>query len=111
MPERTATTWAAFLRSQAGALPACDFFEVRTLTGARLYVLAAIEHATRRIRVLGVTAISFTCCGSLRLSTRSTSCTVLSGRRLRFDHFPIPTLAPQESCRSTFADMIDSVAC
>ncbi|MER6004035.1 integrase core domain-containing protein [Nonomuraea angiospora] len=55
-PERTATTWAAFLRSQAGALPACDFFEVRTLTGARLYTLAVIEHATRRIRVLGVTA-------------------------------------------------------
>ncbi|MER5421843.1 integrase core domain-containing protein [Streptosporangium roseum] len=50
-PERTATTWAAFLRSQAGALLACDFFVVRTLTGARLYVLAVIEHATRRIRV------------------------------------------------------------
>jgi transposase len=55
-PERTATTWATFLRSQAGALPTCDFFEVRTLTGTRLYVLAVIEHATRRIRVLGVTA-------------------------------------------------------
>ncbi|MFI6743502.1 hypothetical protein ACIBI9_62440 [Nonomuraea sp. NPDC050451] len=55
-PERTATTWAAFLRSQAGALPACDFFEVRTLTGARSYVLAVIEHTTRRIRLLGVTA-------------------------------------------------------
>ncbi|RPE37559.1 integrase-like protein [Streptomyces sp. Ag109_O5-1] len=32
---------------------ACDFFETVTLTGARLYVFAVIEHATRRIRVLG----------------------------------------------------------
>ncbi|MEV4363971.1 hypothetical protein [Nonomuraea sp. NPDC049625] len=51
-PERTATTWAAFLRSQAGVLPACDFFEVRTLIGARPYVLAVIEHATRRNLVM-----------------------------------------------------------
>lgn len=36
--ERTSTTWADFLRSQADALLACDLFEVRTLTGARLYV-------------------------------------------------------------------------
>ena len=55
-PERTSTTWASFLRSQADALIACDFFETVTLTGARLFVLAAIEHASRRIRVLGVTA-------------------------------------------------------
>jgi putative transposase len=54
-PERTSTTWASFLRSQAGALLACDFFETVTLTGARLYVLAVIEHATRRIRILGAT--------------------------------------------------------
>jgi len=54
-PERTSTTWASFLRSQAGTLLACDFFETVTLTGARLYVLAVIEHASRRIRILGVT--------------------------------------------------------
>lgn len=51
-PERTTATWASFLRSQAGALLACDFFETVTLTGARLYVLAVIEHAARRIRIL-----------------------------------------------------------
>ena len=55
-PERQGTTWAAFLRGQANALLACDFFETRTLTGARLYAFAVIEHASRRIRILGVTA-------------------------------------------------------
>ncbi|MFD8933230.1 integrase core domain-containing protein [Streptomyces mirabilis] len=55
-PERQSTTWADFLRSQAEALLACDLFEVRTLTGARLYVFAVIEHATRRVRILGASA-------------------------------------------------------
>ncbi|MEU1628419.1 integrase core domain-containing protein [Streptomyces sp. NPDC020096] len=55
-PERQSTTWADFLRSQAAALLACDLFETRTLTGARLYVFAVIEHSTRRIRILGATA-------------------------------------------------------
>ena len=54
-PQRTSTTWASFLRSQADALLACDFFETVTLGGARLHVLAVIEHATRRIRLLGAT--------------------------------------------------------
>jgi putative transposase len=55
-PERAHSTWAGFLRSQADALLACDFFETVTLTEARMYVLAVIEHATRRVRVLGATA-------------------------------------------------------
>lgn len=55
-PERTSSTWADFLRSQADALLACDFFETVTRTGARLYVFAVIEHAGRRIRILGATA-------------------------------------------------------
>jgi hypothetical protein len=55
-PERTSTTWAAFLLSQADALLACDFSGTVTLTGARLYVLAVIEHGTRRIRILGATS-------------------------------------------------------
>ncbi|WP_207943760.1 integrase core domain-containing protein [Actinomadura sp. KC345] len=45
-----------FLRSQAEALLSCDFMETVTLTGARMYVLAVIEHHTRRVRVLGATA-------------------------------------------------------
>lgn len=55
-PERGSATWAGFLRSQAEALLACDFFETVTLSGARLHVLAVIEHASRRIRILGATA-------------------------------------------------------
>ncbi|QUW84450.1 integrase core domain-containing protein [Streptomyces mirabilis] len=55
-PERASSTWSDFLRSQADVLLACDFFETVTLSGARLYVFAVIEHANRQIRVLGATA-------------------------------------------------------
>ncbi|MFD0227703.1 integrase core domain-containing protein [Streptomyces hirsutus] len=55
-PQRASSTWADFLRSPADALLACDFFETVTLPGARLYVFAVIEHAGRRIHVLGATA-------------------------------------------------------
>jgi transposase len=48
-PQRTSQTWAAFLRTQAQAILAADFFEVVTLTGTRIYVLAVIEHASRRV--------------------------------------------------------------
>ena len=56
VPERAATTWVAFRRSRAEALLGMDFLETVTLTGARRYVLAVIEHASRRVRVLGATA-------------------------------------------------------
>ena len=54
-PRRTAPTWSQFLRSQAEAILACDFFTADLLDGTQAYVLAVIEHATRRIRILGVT--------------------------------------------------------
>ena len=41
-PDRTRTMWASFLRSQADALLACDFFETSTLDGTRQFVLAVI---------------------------------------------------------------------
>src|ERR1039458_5252503 len=47
--------WSQFLRSQADAILACDFFTVGLPGGTRACVLAVIEHATRRIRILGVT--------------------------------------------------------
>jgi transposase InsO family protein len=46
------STWADFLRSQADALPACDFLETVTLSGARMEVFAVIERAGRRARFL-----------------------------------------------------------
>lgn len=55
-PTRSVTAWTAFLRSQANALLSCDFLDTITLTGQRQYILVAIEHATRRVRILGTTA-------------------------------------------------------
>jgi putative transposase len=47
--------WSQFLRFQADTILACDFFAADLLDGTQAYVLAVIEHATRRIRILGVT--------------------------------------------------------
>jgi transposase InsO family protein len=55
-PRRATVTWAEFLRSQAEVVLAMDFIETVTLTGARQYILAAVHHAGRRVRVLGTTA-------------------------------------------------------
>jgi putative transposase len=54
-PRRSGPTWSLFLRSQAEAILACDFFTADLLDGTQAYVLAVIEHVSRRIRVLGVT--------------------------------------------------------
>ena len=51
----TGPTWPQFLSSQADAILARDFFTVNLLDGTQAHVLAVIEHATRRIRILGVT--------------------------------------------------------
>jgi transposase len=52
---RTGPTWPEFLRSQAEAILACDFFTADLLDGTQAYVLAVTGHATIRIRILGVT--------------------------------------------------------
>jgi putative transposase len=52
---RTDPIWPQFLRSRAEAILACDFFTADLLDGTQAYVLAVTGHATRRIRILGVT--------------------------------------------------------
>ena len=54
-PRRHGPSWSQFLRSQADVILACDFFTAGLLDGTHAYVLAVIEHASRRIRILGVT--------------------------------------------------------
>jgi putative transposase len=54
-PRRTGPTWWQFPRSQAEAILACDFCTADLPGGTQAHVLAVIEHATRRIRILGVT--------------------------------------------------------
>lgn len=48
-------TWASFLRSQPEVILACDFVVVDLFDGSKAYVPTVIEHATRRVRVLGAT--------------------------------------------------------
>ena len=52
-PKRSAVSWRQFLRAQAASMLALDFFTVDTLFLQRVYVLFAIEVATRRVHVLG----------------------------------------------------------
>jgi putative transposase len=55
-PRRSGPTWTQFLRAQAEAIVACDFFTVETIRLQTLYVLFFIQVSTRRVLVAGVTA-------------------------------------------------------
>jgi putative transposase len=54
-PERSDSSWRAFLRAQAASVLACDFLSVETAFLQRVYVLFFISLATRRIEYIACT--------------------------------------------------------
>ncbi len=48
--------WSTFLKNHAKAILACDFFIAVTATFRVLYVFVVIEHGTRRLKHVNVTA-------------------------------------------------------
>ena len=55
-PERSHSSWRAFLRAQTGSMLACDFLTVETAFLQRIYVLFFISLATRRIEYIALTS-------------------------------------------------------
>ena len=100
-PRRTAPTWPRFLRSQAEAILGCDFFTAELLDGTQAYVLAVIEHATRRVRILGVTCIQP---GSGPLSRPGTWSWTWESRRPGPVHHPRPRLELPNTFDTVLAD-------
>jgi hypothetical protein len=49
MPRRSGPTWSQFLRSQAAAILACDFFTAGLLDGTQAYVLGLCSSAAGEV--------------------------------------------------------------
>jgi putative transposase len=54
-PRRSGPTWRQFLTAQARGILAVDFLHIDTILCKRIYVFVGIEHATRRVHLLGLT--------------------------------------------------------
>jgi putative transposase len=55
-PRQAGPSWTEFQQAQAHAILACDLFHLDTVALHRLYAFFVIEHATRRVHILDVTA-------------------------------------------------------
>jgi DDE superfamily endonuclease len=54
-PRRTGPSWRQFLTAQAHGILPVDFLHIDTILCKRIYVFVGIEHATRRVHLLGLT--------------------------------------------------------
>ena len=55
-PRRKEPTWKQFMTAQARGILAADLLHVDTVLLRRIYALIIIEHSTRRVHLLGITA-------------------------------------------------------
>lgn len=55
-PRRNGPTWRQFLATQAHGILAVDFVHIDTVLLKRIYALILIEHGTRRVHLLGISA-------------------------------------------------------